>query len=180
MVSHRLAKCIAQDGHIVDNEHLNLVIHKQLTGKVTLDRHLQYSEKAKWDREEEKRILGLIENKRLELKTLLEQNLISLDEYHKTLSSIGNEYRKFNIVDLRYQLMISYLTLFYSKEIEPLMNKIEEKITKENIDKIFDAYKDYLPIDRLNMAKQVILERANWMTSFYRQNKKKSEGKLLC
>ncbi len=180
MVSHRLAKCIAQDGHIVDNEHLNLVIHKQLTGKVTLDRHLQYSEKAKWDREEEKRILGLIENKRLELKTLLEQNLISLDEYHKTLSSIGNEYRKFNIVDLRYQLMISYLTLFYSKEIEPLMNKIEEKITKENIDKIFDAYKDYLPIDRLNIAKQVILERANWMTSFYRQNKKKSEGKLLC
>ena len=164
MVSHRLAKCIAQDGHIVDNEHLNLVIHKQLTGKVTLDRHLQYSEKAKWDREEEKRILGLIENKRLELKTLLEQNLISLDEYHKTLSSIGNE----------------YLTLFYSKEIEPLMNKIEEKITKENIDKIFDAYKDYLPIDRLNIAKQVILERANWMTSFYRQNKKKSEGKLLC
>ena len=76
--------------------------------------------------------------------------------------------------------MISYLTLFYSKEIEPLMNKIEEKITKENIDKIFDAYKDYLPIDRLNMAKQVILERANWMTSFYRQNKTKSEGKLLC
>ena len=76
--------------------------------------------------------------------------------------------------------MISYLTLFYSKEIEPLMNKIEEKITKENIDKIFDAYKDYLPIDRLNIAKQVILERANWMTSFYRQNKKKSEGKLLC
>ena len=58
--------------------------------------------------------------------------------------------------------------------------KVIVDIASSNIDKIFDAYKDYLPIDRLNMAKQVILERANWMTSFYRQNKTKSEGKLLC
>lgn len=180
MVDHRLAKCIDKFGHIVDDSHLNLVIHKQLTGKVTLERHMQYSEKAKWDKEEEKRILTLIENKRKELQILLDKKLITLEQYHKELYAVGNQYRKFNIVDLRYQLMISYLTLFYSNEIEDIINTIKDRITPDNINKIFDLYKDYIPIDRLNMAKQVVLRRANWITSFYQNNKMKSEGKLLC
>lgn len=179
LVSHRLAKCYDKDGNIIDNNHLNLVVHKQFTGKVTLERHFQYIEKAKWDKKETQRILTKIESTRIDLQELLKQGKITVEDYHKTLTRVGNEYRKYDITSPNYQLIISYLTMFYAEEIDDIMNKIKENITEENIDRIFAFYEGELPIDRANISKEIVLRRGKWITDFYEKNKTKSEGKLL-
>lgn len=177
MVDHRLAKCIDSNGIIVDNEHFNVVIQKHIVGKVTLDRFLQYKEKREWDDQESRRILTLIEEKRRELLPLLEEGLISVDDYHGELNKVGSLYRKFDITTLEYQAMISYLTLNYPYEIEQIMKNIS-CIDERVVDDLFDYYKDELPVDRLNMAKQIVLQRAAWMTEFYYNNRTESRGRL--
>jgi len=177
MVDHRLAKCFDDKGDIVDEEHLNVVIHKHIVGKVTLDRFLQYKEKIIWDKEETKRILSLIEICRRELLPLLEEDLISQGFYHEQLNKVGSQYRKFDITTLEYQSLISYLTLNYSEEIEEIMDKIS-CLNKEVIDKLFDCYADELPVNRMNMAKTIVIERAKWMSEFYINNKSESRGRL--
>lgn len=178
MVHHRLDKCFNAEGLVVDSNHLDLVVHKHIIGKVTLDRFLLYKDKREWDLEEEKRILGMIEAKRRELIPLLENGQITQENYHKELSNIGNQYRKFDITTLQYQTLISYLTLNYAWEIEEIMDRIS-KINEETVDYLFDYYKDELPIDRLNMAKQIVLKRAKWMCEFYYKERWESRGKIL-
>lgn len=75
--------------------------------------------------------------------------------------------------------MIKYLTLFYSEYIEDIMHKIETNINKDTIDKVFDYYKDELPIDRLNFAKELVLRRSKWMVNYYKKNKREKGGKIL-
>lgn len=179
MVDHRLGDCLDTRGVIVNDEHFKVVIHKHIVGKVTLDRFLQYKDKREWDSLETKRILNMIEKKRLELLPLLESGLITREDYHKQLNKIGNQYRKFDISTAKYQTIISYLTTYYPDEIEEIMTDIAANVTPENIDKIFDDYMDEIPIDRLNMAKQIVLQRAMWMTEHYFKNKHESRGKLL-
>ena len=58
------------------------------------------------------------------------------------------------------------------------MNNIR-RINEDVINEIFDRYKDELPVERLNMAKQMVLERAKWMIQFYYANKKESRGKII-
>lgn len=171
MASHRLAKCFDKDGNIVDEDYLNEVIQNQMSGKITLERYFQYSEKKKWDEKESKRILTMIEEEREGLLKLVNENKISREDYHKALSNIGKQYQKFDIANLKYHLMIKYLTCFYPKEISQIMENIKKNITEDNIDRIFDFYQDELPIDRLNMAKQVVLKRAKWMCEYYENNK---------
>ena len=175
MASHRLDKCIASKGMIVDDEHLNVVIHKHFVGKVTLERFSQYQDKRIWDNQEEKRILSLIEDKRRELLPLLESGQISIDDYHKQLNRVGNQYRKFDVSTLQYQTLIAYLTLNYSHEIEDIMKNIST-IDQDVIDRLFDYYKEDVPIDRINMAKQIVLRRAKWMTDYYYKNRNESRG----
>jgi len=177
MVDHRLGKCFDTKGMIVDGNHLNVVIHKHIVGKVTLDRFLQYKEKIVWDREEEKRILSLVEEKRRELLPLLENEQIPREYYHSELNKIGNQYRKFDVTTLEYQALISYLTLNYSDDIEEIMNNIST-INENVVNGLFDYYKDEIPIDRLNMAKAIVLERARWMTEFYYNNRSESRGRI--
>ena len=177
MVDHRLAKCFDSKGMIVDGEHLNIVIHRHIVGKVTLERFSQYEDKRKWDSEEERRILTLIEDKRNELLPLLDSSKISYEQYHRFLSEVGSKYRKFDVSKLQYQTLIKYLTLNYSDEIYDIMNNIS-KINEETIDKIFDYYKDDVPIDRLNMAKQIVLRRAMWMTDYYYKYRSESRGNV--
>lgn len=179
MVDHRLSKCFDEFGMVVDQEHLDIVVHKHIVGKVTLDRFLQYKEKREWDKLESKRIIEKIEEKKKELEPLVESRKFTRDYYHKQLYDIGNEYRKYDISTLEYQPLIYYLTNYYSDEIEEIIDKISKNITKENIDYIFDFYKDELPIDRLNMAKAIVLKRAQYMCDFYYKNKNESKGKLL-
>lgn len=178
MVDHRLAKCFDTKGMVVDGEHLKIVIHKHIVGKVTLDRFLQYKEKIIWDRAEEKRILSLIEEKRKELLPLLESGEIPNYYYHDELKKIGNQYRKFDITTLDYQSLISYLTLNYADEIEDIMENIST-IDDIVVNSLFDYYKDELPIDRLNMAKAIVLQRARWMTDFYYNNRSESRGRII-
>lgn len=179
MVSHRLRDCFNERGMIINDSHLNVVIHKHIVGKVTLDRSLLYKDKRAWDNEEEKNILTQIERKKRELIPLVNSGEITLQEYHKILNGIGNKYRKFDITKPQYQTIISYLTNYYSEEIEEIIGNIKEYITEENIDKILDYYKDEITIDRLNMAREIILRRANWIVSFYEEKKYESRGKLL-
>ncbi len=178
MVGHRLEKCFDKNGLVVDVEQLYDVIHKQNLGKVTLDRFLQYQDKRVWDREEEKRILTLIEEKRKELLPKVEREELTRKAYHRELHKIGNKYRKFDVSTLQYQTLISYLTLNYSDDLEEIMNNIR-RINEDVINEIFDRYKDELPVERLNMAKQMVLERAKWMIQFYYANKKESRGKII-
>ena len=56
-------------------------------------------------------------------------------------------------------------------------NKVKEN-NREAQDWL-DYYKDELPINRLTMAKQIVLQRAMWMTEYYNKNKQESRGKLL-
>lgn len=179
MVEHRLHSCIDKDGNIIDENQLNLVIHKQILGKVTLDRFHQYKEKRIWDNFESRRIANLIDQKKKELIILVDQGKLSISDYHKILKKIGNEYRKYDVSTLEYQQMIKYLTLFYSEYIEDIMHKIETNINKDTIDKVFDYYKDELPIDRLNFAKELVLRRSKWMVNYYKQNKREKGGKIL-
>ena len=179
MVEHRLRACVDEFGNIVDEENLNLVIHKHIVGKVTLDRFLQYKEKRVWDNLESKRIMDLIDSKKKELLVLVEEGKLSKYEYHKLLNKVGEGYRKYDVSTLEYQQMISYLTAFYPELIESIILKIENSITKENVDKLFDYYKDELPIDRLNFAKELVLRRAKWIVEYYKVNKYESRGKLL-
>lgn len=178
MVDHRLDKCFDKEGKIINQEHLNTVIHKHIIGKVTLDRFLQYKDKILWDKEEEKRILTLIELKRKELIPSLETGKITKESYHEELYKIGREYRKFDVTTLQYQTLISYLTLNYPEEIEEIINNIST-INEETINELFDQYKDELPTNRLNMAKYLVLQRAKWITNFYYKNKAESRGKML-
>jgi len=179
MVDHRLDKCIDSKGIVVDGKHMEIVIHKHIVGKVTLDRFLQYKDKREWDNVETKRILSMIEETRKELLPLLESGQITRDDYHKELNKVGNQYRKFDIATVQYQTLISYLTTYYPDEIEEIMENISTKINPKNIDELFKPYEDELPIDRLNMAKQIVLQRALWMTDYYYKNKFESRGKLL-
>ena len=179
MVDHRLGDCLDEKGIVVNNEHFKVVIHKHIVGKVTLDRFLQYKDKKEWDNIETRRILSMLEEKRKELLILLENGSITRDDYHKQLNKIGNQYRKFDISTVQYQTLISYLTTYYSDEIEEIMSNIAANITPENINKTFDYYKDELPVDRLTMAKQIVLQRAMWMTEYYNKNRHESRGKLL-
>ena len=179
MVDHRLRQCVDEFGNIVNEEKLDLVIHKHIVGKVTLDRFHQYKEKRIWDNLESKRIMDLIDNKKKELLVLVEEGKLSINDYHKMLNKIGDSYRKYDISTLEYQQMISYLTHYYPEYIEDIINKIEQNVTRENIDKLFDYYKDELPIDRLVFAKELVLRRANWIVEFYKINKYESRGKLL-
>lgn len=177
MVSHRLDKCFDSNGNIIDNEHLNTVIHKHFVGKITLERFSQYQDKRVWDRQEEKRILSLIEEKRIELLSLVNSGKLSITDYHKELYKIGNLYRKFDVSTVQYQTLIAYLTLNYPNEIEEIMGNIC-KINEEVLDKIFNYYKSDIPIDRMNMAKQIILRRGIWMTDYYYKYRSESRGKL--
>lgn len=179
MVDHRLHSCIDEYGNIIDEDQLNLVIHKQILGKVTLDRFHQYKEKRIWDNFESRRIANLIDQKKKELIILVDQGKLSISDYHKILKKIGNEYRKYDVSTVEYQQMIKYLTLFYSEYIEDIMYKIETNINKDTIDKIFDYYKDELPIERLNFAKELVLRRSKWMVNYYKQNKCEKGGKIL-
>ena len=178
MVDHRLAMCFDRNGNIVNQEHLETVIHKHIIGKVTLDRFLQYKDKIEWDRQEERRILKLIEAKRSELLPLLQSGQIYIDFYHKELHNIGQQYRKFDITTLQYQTLISYLTLNYTDEIEEIINNISY-LNENTIDELFNPYQDELPIDRLNMAKAIVLQRAKWITNFYYKNRTEGRGKIL-
>ena len=101
------------------------------------------------------------------------------DYYHKQLYKIGDTYRKFDVAKLDYQSLISYLTNYYPDELEEIMTNIKENITKENINHRFDFYKDELPIDRLNMAKAIVLKRADWMVEHYFSAREQNRGKLL-
>lgn len=179
MVNHRLRDCVDENGNIVDENHLNTVIHKHIVGKVTLDRFLQYKEKRIWDNLESKRIMDLIDCKKQELLKLVEEEKISIEEYHKTLNKIGNQYRKYDISTLEYQQMIIYLTNYYSDYLEKIVSEIEKNITKENIDQLFDYYIDELPKDRLVFAKELVLRRAKWIVDYYKIHKYESRGKLL-
>ena len=85
MVDHRLAKCFDSFGRVVDEEHLDEVVHKHIVGKVTLDRFLQYKDKREWDIQETNRVLGLIEEQKKQLMPLVEARVISRDDYHKRL-----------------------------------------------------------------------------------------------
>ena len=179
MVDHRLRTCVDEMGNIIDENQLNTVIHKHIVGKVTLDRFLQYKEKRIWDNFESRRIMDLIDSKKEELLKLVEEGKLSIDDYHKMLNKIGNEYRKYDISTLEYQQMISYLTNYYPEYMENIISKIEVNITKEKIDKLFDYYKDELPIDRLVFAKELVLRRAKWIVEYYKINQYESRGKLL-
>lgn len=179
MVDHRLSKCFDTMGMVVNGEHLNIVVHKHIIGKVTLERFLQYKDKREWDREEEKRILTLIEEKREELAPLVENDQISRERYHKALNKVGDSYRKFDVSTSQYQTLISYLTTYYSDEIEEIMENIANNVNVDSINTIFDYYKDELPVDRMNMAKEIVLKRAEWMTNYYYKNRYESRGKLL-
>ena len=179
MVDHRLVECFDSFGAIVDNERLNVVVHRHIVGKVTLERFLQYKDKREWDNEEEKRILTLIEEKRTELAPLVESGEITRERYHKILNKVGDSYRKFDVSTSKYQTLISYLTTYYSEEIEEIMENIANNINRESINQIFDYYQDELPKDRMNMAKELILKRASWMTDYYYKNRFESRGKLL-
>lgn len=179
MVDHRLEKCIDTRGMVVDGEHLKVVIHNHIIGKVTLERHFQYVEKRIWDEQETKRILTAIETKRSEILPLLESGQMSREEYHRILNNIGNEYRKYDITILEYQPLISYLTLFYPEEISRVMENIESNINEITIQKAFDAYQEELPVQRMMMAKKIVLERAKWMVEYYQKNKQESMGRLL-
>lgn len=179
MVDHRLHECVDENGNIIDEQQLDLVIHKHIVGKVTLDRFHQYKEKRAWDKIESKRIMDLIDEKKKELLVLVEDGKLSVSEYHKILNKIGDTYRKYDVSTLEYQQMISYLTMFYSEYIEQIIDKIEKNITRENIDKLFDYYQDELPPDRLRFAKELVLRRANWIVEYYKVNKYESRGKLL-
>ena len=178
MVQHRLDKCFNTKGIVINAKHLDTVVHHHIIGKVTLDRFLLYKDKREWDKEEGKRILSLIEQKRRELVPLLESDQITKDYYHKELIKIGDQYRKFDITTLQYQSLISYLTLNYPFDIEEIMDKISN-IDESVVNQLFDYYKDELPIERLNMAKQIVLKRAKWMSSYYYNNKDESRGKVL-
>ena len=125
MVEHRLNKCFNKKGMIIDGNHLDVVVHKHIVGKVTLDRFLQYKDKRAWDREEEKRILTLIEQRRSELLPLLESNKISNEQYHKELNKVGNEYRRFDI---------GFVFQFY--------NLVANLTAKENVDLATQISKD--------------------------------------
>ena len=76
---------------------------------------------------------------------------------------------------LQYQTLIAYLTLNYSHEIEDIMKNIST-IDQDVIDRLFDYYKEDVPIDRINMAKQIVLRRAKWMTDYYYKNRNESRG----
>ena len=71
--------------NIIDENQLNLVIHKQILGKVTLDRFHQYKEKRIWDNFESRRIANLIDQKKKELIILVDQGKLSISDYHKIL-----------------------------------------------------------------------------------------------
>lgn len=173
LVDHRLDKCFDKAGNIIDEEHLDTVIHHHFVGKITLERFLQYQDKIPWDREEEKRILTLIEAEKARLIPLATDGKMSWAEYHKRLNNIGNQYRKFDITTLQYQTLISYLTFNYPEEIEEIMSNISS-LDEPMINNIIDQYKDELPINRLNMAKQLVIRRANWMSDYYTKNKSES------
>jgi len=177
MASHRLGKCFDSNGNVIDKEHLDVVIHKHFVGKITLERFSQYQDKRIWDRHEEMRILSLIEEKRRELLSLVNNGKLSIDDYHKELHKIGNKYRKFDVSTVQYQTLIAYLTLNYSYEIEDIMNSISN-INEAVIDRLFDYYKSDVSIDRINMAKQIVLKRARWMTDYYYKNRSESRGNV--
>jgi len=179
MVDHRLSKCFDSFGMVVDSEHLDVVVHKHIVGKVTLERFFQYKEKREWDKKESDRIISMIEEKKKEILPLVEEGKMSREYYHKILYKIGDEYRKYDVSTLDYQTLISYLTNYYPDELEEIMASIRDNVTLENINSRFDFYKDELPIDRLNMAKAIVLKRAKWMTDYYYQTKLQNKGKLL-
>lgn len=178
MVDHRLRKCFDSNGNIVDEEHLNIVIHKHFVSKITLERFSQYKDKREWDRKEEERILSLIEERREELLPLLDSGQINKDDYHKELYNIGNQYKKFDVSTLQYQTLMEYLTLNYSEEIEDIMENISN-IDEEKVNRIFECYKDDIPIDRINMAREIVLRRAKWMSEYYYKNRSESRGSRL-
>ncbi len=173
MVDHRLNKCFDKEGNIINNEHLDTVIHHHSVGKITLERFSQYQDKRAWDQQEEKRILTMIEEERTELIPLVENGYMSKDEYHKRLNDIGNQYRKFDITTLQYQTLMKYLTFNYPDEIADIMENINN-LNESTVDKILAPYQDELPPARLNMAKQLVMRRANWMSEYYDKNKSES------
>jgi hypothetical protein len=179
MVDHRLAKCFDSEGNIINEEHLNEVVHNQILGKVTLDRFFQYKEKHEWDRKEMARISQMIEDKKHELLPLVASRRMNPDDYHKILYKISKERRGYDISKLEYQTLIAYLTNYYPEEIEEIMEVIKENVTKEKVDYVFDYYKDELPPDRLNMGKEVVLRRASWMVEYYYNNRLGSGEKTL-
>ena len=175
MVEHRLRKCFDSNGNVVDEGYLDTVIHKHFVGKITLERFSQYKDKREWDRLEEERILSLIEERREELLPLLDSGQITIDDYHKELSNIGNQYRKFDVSTLQYQTLMEYLTLNYAEEISDIIENISN-IDEEKVDNTLKYYKDDIPVDRMNMAREIILRRAKWMSEYYYKNRSESRG----
>lgn len=47
-------------------------------------------------------------------------------------------------------------------------------LNESTVDKILAPYQDELPPARLNMAKQLVMRRANWMSEYYDKNKSES------
>ena len=179
MVDHRLRKCYNVDGEMIDQLHTDTVMHHHIVGKITLERQMQYKEKNLWDIKETTRILGMIEQRKRELSTLLEKGQISQFEYHKQLYEIGNQYRKYDITTIEYRPLIEYLTTYYSNYIEDIVLRIKENINEENIENLFSQYSNELPPDRMEFAKKMVLERANWIVTYFEENKERNRGKLL-
>ena len=75
MVDHRLHECVDENGNIIDEQQLDLVIHKHIVGKVTLDRFHQYKEKRAWDKIEQ--IIDKIE------KNITRENIDKLFDYYQ-------------------------------------------------------------------------------------------------
>lgn len=179
MPQKRLSKCVDEHGNIINEEHMDEVIHKQFLGKITLERFFQYKEKLVWDRSQIEKAHLNVELKKRELEPVLKSRRMKPEVYHEILRKIANDRIGYDISTLEYQSMIEYFTNHYPKEIEGIMFSISNAITEENIDKIFSCYQSEIPIDRLVMSKELVLRRAKWMVEYYYNNRREVGGKGL-
>ena len=73
-------------------------------------------------------------------------------------------------------ICVNSLTTAQTKN-EALTQEIMDNISNLDpaiINSTIDQYKDELPIARLNMAKELVIRRANWMSEYYNKNKNES------
>ncbi len=170
MGDERLDKCISLRTLEINDEMLNVVIHKHITSKLTIERSLQYKEKRTWDNHQITKILSEIHTEKKQLEALVEKRMLSISEYHKRLKNIEKKYKKFDVTTVTYQPLIEYLTTFYPNEIKDIMSKIKENITLESITGILNTYVDEIPTERLIFAEELVLRRAEWMVNYFEQN----------
>lgn len=179
MPQKRLEKCVDKEGNIINEEHMNDVIHHQFLGKVTLERFFQYKEKIVWDRAQIEKAHVNVELKKRELQQVVQSRRMKPDVYHEILRKIANERIGYDISTLEYQPLIEYFTNHYPDEIEGIMYSISQAINQHNMDRLFDLYKNEMPIDRLVMSKEIVLRRASWMVEYYYTKKAERGGKTL-